>query len=146
MGKRHDAVQIDGAVAQAGAIPFRFRPDGELQVLLVTSRAGLWIIPKGHVEAGQSLDEAARVEAMEEAGVAGQIAHAEPIGRYDYEKYDTAYRVVIFALRVTRVMEQWPEKAVRQREWMSLDEAIRRVPYPALRDALESLDRLAHSA
>ncbi len=127
-------------VAQAGVIAYRTRPDGLVQVMLVTSRSGAgWIIPKGHVEEGQTLQEAALAEAFEEAGLLGGIL-AGTLGTYDYEKFGTPRRVRLFAMRVHRVLAKWPEMHERRREWVSVDEAIRRVPHVGLRDALERFE------
>lgn len=61
-------------VLQAGAVAVRGRGE-DLRVLLVTARrdASEWIFPKGHVDAGETLAEAAGRELFEEAGVAGQV-------------------------------------------------------------------------
>ena len=72
-------------VRQAGAIPFRRGPEG-LRVLLITSRdTGRWVIPKGHVETGQTAAIAAAVEAYEEAGLVGVMSDF-PLGFYTYGK------------------------------------------------------------
>jgi 8-oxo-dGTP pyrophosphatase MutT (NUDIX family) len=151
MGKRQDVVMNERHIAQAGAVPFRRDPaagdggpsgaDG-LQVLLVKSRAGQWILPKGHIEANQSPEETARREAWEEAGVQGQIVENSLLGTYEYEKLGSSYRVELFALRVTRTMEDWPERGERERLWVPLAEARKKVAYPELRAALDKLVRL----
>ncbi|MGD9689954.1 MAG: NUDIX hydrolase [Phycisphaerales bacterium] len=127
---------------QAGVIPFRHRPDGEMQVLLVTSRSGAgWIVPKGKIDPGKDAKEAAEIEALEEAGLLGTTGD-EVIGHYEFEKLDRAWRVMLFAMRVHRVLERWPEMDERKREWVSVDEAIRRVSFPGLRDALGRLEHI----
>lgn len=139
MGGVHYANEPLEPGLQAGAIPFRFRPDGTVQVLLVTSRAGNWIVPKGRIEPGQTPRDAAKAEAFEEAGVIG-MPEARSVGHYEYTKMGKVWRVELYPMRVHRVLTQWPEQDYRERAWVSVDEAIRRVAYPDLRDALEKLE------
>ncbi len=57
----------------AGAVVIRER-DGELQFMLVTSSTGAdWVLPKGHIEDGESLEQTACREVREEAGVSMEI-------------------------------------------------------------------------
>ncbi|MFN0010873.1 MAG: NUDIX hydrolase [Phycisphaerales bacterium] len=129
------------AALQAGVIPYRVRPDGTVQILLVTNRAGEWIVPKGKIDPGYSPQEAGRVEAYEEAGVIG-YPDTQELGHYDYRKPNgLAYRVVLFPMPVMRQLEEWPEKAERSREWMTVDEAIRRIAFSNLRDVIERMER-----
>lgn len=138
MGKQRGRGQE--VIVQSGVVPYRVRPDGHLQVLLITSRAGGWIVPKGSIDDGLSAEDSARKEAVEEAGAVGMEIGPE-IGSYDYEKFDRVHRVRLFAMRVARMQSAWDERDFRQREWMSVDEAIRRVPFDGLRDVLENFER-----
>ena len=71
--------------AQYAALPYRLGRDG-LEILLITSRgSGRWIIPKGWPMAGLSPSQAAALEALEEAGVTGNVS-ADSVGRYGYDK------------------------------------------------------------
>jgi diadenosine hexaphosphate hydrolase (ATP-forming) len=52
-------------------------PDG--RVLLIRYRSGAWAFPKGHVEAGETLEQTAMREVLEEGGVqAGIVATLTP--------------------------------------------------------------------
>jgi 8-oxo-dGTP pyrophosphatase MutT (NUDIX family) len=66
--------------AQVAALPVMVAADGTTRVLLLTSReTKRWIIPKGWPMKGHKPWEAAAQEALEEAGLVGQISK-EPIG------------------------------------------------------------------
>ena len=71
---------------QIGAIPYRRRPDGAVEVMLVTTReTQRWIVPKGWPIRGLKGHEAAAREATEEAGLVGEVGK-KPVGRYTYWK------------------------------------------------------------
>ena len=107
---------------QSGVIPFR-RFGKELEIILVTSRGGKrWICPKGVIEPDLSARDSAAKEAFEEAGVEGQIS-TEPIGEYVYKKWGGTCHVTLFAMKVTKVLDDWPESDMREREWFTIKKA-----------------------
>lgn len=112
---------------QCAALPFS-RDGGELRVLLVTSReTRRWVLPKGWVEKRLSPHALAAKEAFEEAGVQGKVDR-RPVGRYEYAKRGPRDRVTpcsvrVYAMRVERVLDDWPERRQRQRRWFSPAEA-----------------------
>jgi 8-oxo-dGTP pyrophosphatase MutT (NUDIX family) len=112
---------------QCAALPFVW-DGGELRVLLVTSReTRRWVLPKGWMEKRLSPHALAAKEALEEAGVLGEVER-RPVGRYDYLKRGPRDRVTpcsvrVFPLRVERLLDDWPERRQRQRRWFSPAEA-----------------------
>jgi 8-oxo-dGTP pyrophosphatase MutT (NUDIX family) len=111
---------------QSGVIPYR-AVDGEVEILLITSRRkGRWIIPKGVVEPWSSACESACKEAYEEAGIKGRVSRA-PLGEYRYRKWGGVCTVQVFLLEVETMLETWPEKSTRRRQWMTISEAARSV-------------------
>jgi 8-oxo-dGTP pyrophosphatase MutT (NUDIX family) len=112
---------------QCAALALR-EADGEVQVLLVTSReTRRWVLPKGWTERRRDAAAQAAVEAFEEAGIRGAIGR-KPIGSYGYLKRiengrTLACEVEVFAMQVAEELEDWPEKAERERRWFSLPEA-----------------------
>jgi 8-oxo-dGTP pyrophosphatase MutT (NUDIX family) len=120
---------------QYAVLPWR-RAEG-LEILLVTSReTGRWVIPKGWPMAGRSEGESAAEEAYEEAGVRGRLA-AEPVGHYDYRKRlrgggKKPFRVEVFPLEVTEILDLWPEAHERRRQWVSPEAAAALVHEPQL--------------
>jgi 8-oxo-dGTP pyrophosphatase MutT (NUDIX family) len=129
------------ALRQAGALPYSLI-DGRLTILLITSRrTGRWIFPKGAVEPGFSAAESAAQEALEEAGVTGQIENA-PIGSYRTGAGSDGSLLVdvdIFPMRVEHQLDVWKEMDQRLRHWAVLPEARRLLADPALNRLASSL-------
>jgi hypothetical protein len=78
--------------------------------------------------------ESAAVEALEEAGVTGQIG-TEPVGSYRSSAGvggATLIDVDLFPLRVENQLEVWKEMEQRLRHWAVLPEARRLLNDPAL--------------
>ncbi|SCB49653.1 NUDIX hydrolase [Rhizobium multihospitium] len=118
---------------QYGALCFRRKNGGsEIEVLVITSRdSGRWIVPKGWPMRGKEPHEAAATEAWEEAGVRGRVRKM-PIGRYTYMKNLEGGEVVpcvveMFQVEVREIETQFKERGQRILEWVSPDEAARRV-------------------
>ena len=121
---------------QVAALPWRWTEDGR-QILMITSReTRRWVIPKGGRMAGKTDAEAAAVEALEEAGVQGEIAK-KAYGLFRYAKRlksgeDQMCVVAVYPLKVLIQLGAWPEAAQRERRWMSIDEAAAAVHEPDL--------------
>jgi 8-oxo-dGTP pyrophosphatase MutT (NUDIX family) len=80
---------------------------------------------------GKKPFEAAAIEAWEEAGVRGAVRR-KPVGYYTYlkelENGDVAPCIVdVFQLEVTEVSAAFKEHGQRVLEWVSPDEAARRI-------------------
>lgn len=121
---------------QVAALPWRI-VDDQRQVLMITSReTRRWVIPKGGRMAGKTDPEAAAIEAMEEAGIQGEIAQT-PIGAFRYAKRLKSGEarqcvVAVYPMKVLIQLGAWPEAAERERRWMSLDQAASLVHEPDL--------------
>jgi len=135
-------------VEQAGGIVFRGNDRG-ISILLVTSKKedGHWIFPKGHIEPGESPEEAALREASEEAGVDGELLGqaGQPL---EFTWGGTRYRVRYFLIRAR---SETPRTDGRMKEWLPFEEALARLSYDdtrrLLRDARPAMERRdAHDA
>jgi 8-oxo-dGTP pyrophosphatase MutT (NUDIX family) len=131
---------------QIAALPIRWDKDGELRILLITSReTKRWVMPKGWPMEGREPWRAAEIEALEEAGVRGSISE-EPIGVYRYEKIlddGTAApcQVQLYPMIVEKMLKNWKERAERKRRWFSASGAAKAVHEPELKNILEVLTR-----
>lgn len=112
---------------QVAALPYR-RRHGRLRVLLITSReTGRWVLPKGWPMPKRKPRRAAAMEAWEEAGAVGRPAK-RPLGVYRYRKRlrdgsAVPCAVAVFALKVERLKDVWPEAGERARRWCAPEEA-----------------------
>src|SRR5262249_35239958 len=121
-------------VRQAAAVPLR---PGE--VCLVSSRSGKrLVVPKGCLEPGKTAAEVALQEAWEEAGLTG-LLRSDPIGSYVYEKAGLTCHVVVFIMLVNHEADDYPERTMRERQWISLAQAPMRVEEPGLREILRAV-------
>lgn len=128
---------------QYGALPYAVGKDGELRILLVTSRTTRrWIIPKGWPMKLRRPHQAAAQEALEEAGVVGK-PQKRPIGDYQYDKLtddglSIRCTVTVFPLEVRSLDKRWKEALERERRWFTPGEAARLVAEPELSALLEN--------
>jgi 8-oxo-dGTP pyrophosphatase MutT (NUDIX family) len=131
-------------LTQYGVIPVRRTADGNLEILLITSReTRRWVVPRGNLIPGKGPAESAAQEAFEEAGIVGRVA-PEAIGRYSYEKRRRSGALVpalvhLFLMPVVEERDEWPEKDERERRWFAAEEAAAMVH----EDELARLIRLA---
>lgn len=111
---------------QAGVVPFRHKRNA-IEVCLIRNKGRKrWKIPKGFVDPGESLRQAALKEAWEEAGLRGRLV-GESIGSYRYEKWNLDLTVAVFLMEVWEVADTWEECESRERGWASLDDALARL-------------------
>ncbi|HSP25212.1 MAG TPA: NUDIX hydrolase [Saliniramus sp.] len=133
-------------LTQHGALPYRRTQDGEVEVMLVTSReTRRWVIPKGWpIKKLKPFATAAR-EAYEEAGLGGAISR-ESLGSFTYQKRlktrkYVACEVDVYAMEVSKEAKRWPERDERERRWFEPEVAARHVTEPELADIILQLPR-----
>ncbi|XP_047342362.1 nudix hydrolase 16, mitochondrial-like [Impatiens glandulifera] len=137
----------------AGCIPYKYRDSGEeiddinteptVEVLMINSNSGPGLLfPKGGWETDETVEEAAAREALEEAGVRGDIMGF--LGKYEFKSKtlrdefspEGLCRASVFALLVKEELDCWPEKSTRHRTWLTLPDAIKNCRHAWMREAL----------
>lgn len=129
----------DGYRLLAGCIPFKYQYSEEssdilsekiVEVLMISSNSGPGLLfPKGGWENDETVEEAATREALEEAGVRGDLLHL--LGDYyftsktlrDESSPAGLCKVTMYALFVKEELDCWPEQNLRQRSWLTVSEA-----------------------
>jgi 8-oxo-dGTP pyrophosphatase MutT (NUDIX family) len=109
----------------AGGVVFR-KEDEEIQILLIQDRFGKITLPKGHQEAGETIEQTAIREIEEETGVVGEIVTKIDTISYVFthpehgkiEKEVTYYVLKTNTSTITPQLEEINEVA-----WYSIDKA-----------------------
>lgn len=125
---------------QVAALCYRDSANG-IEVLLVTSSSGRWILPKGWPIDGLTAAQAARQEAWEEAGVkAGELSEAAFDSYLTDKKFDNGAvvpcEVQVFPLRVLEMSDTFPEKDRRERLWVPIADATQMIDEEDLQQLL----------
>lgn len=132
-----DISSVPELISQACVVPFRRSADG-VEICLITSlKKGRWILPKGIIDPGETREQTALKEALEEAGLQGQIV-GEPLGEYEDFKWGSVLRVTVLLMEVTGCDDEWPEADSRRRQWVSGDDAVELVSKRVLREFIEA--------
>lgn len=119
--------------------------DGTVEVVLVRPAGrSAWVLPKGHVEPGESVIDAAAREASEESGL--EVAVGPELGdvSYVYSWHDRPggplvrifKRVHFFLMECRGGDPTGHDDEIDEVAWMSLDEALHRATHKSERDLI----------
>ncbi|HEV2998303.1 MAG TPA: NUDIX hydrolase [Solirubrobacteraceae bacterium] len=132
----------------AGGVVVR---DGEVVVIVPTRRAAdgskVLCLPKGHLDPGESAEEAATREVREEAGVTAELLAELGDVRYWYRRDGRSVpkAVTFYLFRYVSGDPADHDEEVEEARWMPLAEARSALSYPGEREmvarALAALDR-----
>ena len=135
---RPDAAII--AELAAGAV---LLDEDSLETLLLHQRdEDRWCFPKGHVDPGESLAEAALREIREETGLSSIRLDAE-VAEVSYRFYrpktrENVHKTTVYFLAFTAERSAHPEKMFDRAEWFDLEAARARVKYPTDRRVIDA--------
>jgi len=122
----------------AGCVAYR-REGDSLLILLILDRYGRWTLPKGHLEPGESEEQAAAREVFEETAATGALGPlvAQIVYTFTKNGQPRAKKVSFFLLHAaaSRVAPQAGE--VGAVEWFAPNEALARIGYTQVREVLE---------
>jgi 8-oxo-dGTP pyrophosphatase MutT (NUDIX family) len=106
---------------------------GEREYLLVEARGRRreWVLPKGHIERGETPEAAAVREVQEEAGV-----RAEPVSRAGESEYAVDGRTVRVIFFLMRYLGEAGRQEDRARAWRRYEDALRLLRFDDTRHVL----------
>jgi 8-oxo-dGTP pyrophosphatase MutT (NUDIX family) len=138
MPTSHSIVPPD-TLTHAGGVVHR-QEDGDVVVLLVRASREPhdWVLPKGHIEAGETAAQAAQREVREEAGV--DASPTEYLGGLAFERPGGEH--VHVGLFLMRFVGNVPAQEDREVRWCSFREAARLVVFDNTREMLEAAERM----
>jgi 8-oxo-dGTP pyrophosphatase MutT (NUDIX family) len=118
-------------LTHAGTVVFR-QNDSQSFYLVVSSSDGLnWVLPKGHIDPGETPEIAALRELAEEAGVAGEIVARLSAGHY--EKAGKGITIQYFLVRELGLTESIENRTIR---WEEETAALQLLTYEEARNAV----------
>ena len=113
-----------GSVAgqKAGVVAYRQEPDGSYAVLIITARRqpDSWIFPVGTVDPGETLEQAAARECMEESGYT--VRTGPLLKSLNLMSKNGPRRFSFFAAQVTGEVDEY--ETDRGRRWVPLVQLI----------------------
>ena len=107
--------------------------NGEREYLLVEATGGAreWVLPKGHIEAGETAEVAAVREVQEEAGVHAAIV--APAGDNEYVANGKRVRTIFFLMRYEGEASREEDRGLA---WRRYDDALELLRYENTRQVL----------
>jgi 8-oxo-dGTP pyrophosphatase MutT (NUDIX family) len=122
----------------AGGLIWRRDSAGDIEVVLVKPAGkDFWALPKGHLEEGESVPEAAVREVREETGLT--VSDVRPLGviSYIFSHHEDPSaplirifkRVHFFLMEMRGGDTSAHDTEIDEVKWMSLDEAIKRASF-----------------
>ena len=128
---------------QSAVIPFRIL-DNRFEVLIVKTRKNKnWIFPKGIIEIGFSAKSSAEKEALEEAGVKGNLL-PKRIGKYSYKKWGGKCSVKVYGLEVDSIFDNY-EEDFRDRKWVDIEKTANYILNEELLEIIKELKKMKNN-
>ena len=128
----------------AGGVVVRRSPGGPL-FLLIRDPYHNWGLPKGHVEAGETPEHAARREVAEETGLAALqlLGDVATIDWYFQDRRERVHKFCRFFLFASESAETRPERGegISECVWLPYEQALDRITYDNAREVLREAGR-----
>ncbi|MCL5292586.1 MAG: NUDIX hydrolase [Actinobacteria bacterium] len=129
----------------AGGVIFRLTEAGaEVAITARSGAGGVWALPKGTVEASESLEETAVREVAEETGLTGQLIGKIGVIDYWFVLEEVRYHkfVHFYLLRYIKGETSAHDREVEAVEWLPLGKALSRLTFKGEREILEKAERM----
>ncbi len=101
----------------AGGIVFRRDKNGEVEILLIQDHKDRWTIPKGHIEEGETAQQAAKREIGEEAGL-HDVDMLGWLGKIHF-RYRRLDKLVLISQQVYLMRVKTSGEEIQKEDWMN---------------------------
>ncbi|ODS33944.1 MAG: putative mutator protein MutT4 [Candidatus Scalindua rubra] len=124
----------------AGGIVIR-RNKGTLHYLIVTAKKNPkhWVFPKGHIIVGETPEQTAKREVLEETGVEAKI-----LDFVNTIKFKTRDEAIMAKFYLMEYIAEKGDAEDREKRWCTYDEALDLLSFEETRDLLRQSQPLAH--
>ncbi|MCC7118790.1 MAG: NUDIX domain-containing protein [Anaerolineales bacterium] len=127
-------------LTHAGCVVFQEKGKRKTYLIVESSSGEHWILPKGHIEKGETPRKAALRELREEAGVVGKVIQKGPTQSYPMKNEEiTVQYYIVQYIKTTTADED------RALQWVSQKKALEILSFEegkqALRDAAQTIRR-----
>ena len=136
------------AITAAGGVLFREKSAGSVPEVLLIFRRGVWDLPKGKLEEGESIRECAAREVAEEIGIdtKPQVLARLADTYHEYELQDKSFGKTTHWFAMEQLSDDFEfhpqiEEGIEKVEWYRLSDALTLVGYRNLIDVLESFEK-----
>ena len=126
----------DSVIHAAGGVVCRETPGGREVLLIHRRRYGDWGLPKGKLQPGETMEQAARREVREETGY--EVTLHGKAGEIRYAVAGVPKIVTFWHMRaVDQTRPSIPDQnEVQEAVWLAEDAAVERLSYPLEREVL----------
>jgi 8-oxo-dGTP pyrophosphatase MutT (NUDIX family) len=121
-------------IQAAGGLVWRQIPGGRELAVIHRRRFQDWSLPKGKLKSGESWQQAALREVLEETGCEALLG--DFAGQIDYSVRGTPKRVLFWHMQTVDECQFYPTDEVDAVEWMPPDQALERLNYAGERALL----------
>jgi len=138
----------------AGGIVFRiaarqsdYKKGKEVKIMLIKDAYGRWSFPKGHIEKGESAENAALREISEETGLK-KLKIVEKLGTINYiftlkgRKIFKTFIIYLIEAGDSRFKISWE---IKDAKWFNSDDALEKIGYsnskPILKKAIKRIEK-----
>ena len=122
-----------GEIMKAGSIIMN--DEGKILLLTIPNR-DIWSFPKGHMEAGETVEQATRREMLEETGYEIDIIRQLSDIIYTHEKTGEPIRIFMSLSTIGRKVNDGEEDIIK--EWFTIAEAEKKL-FPNLKFLLKEI-------
>lgn len=143
MGRNQGGRSVELRESCAGGIVFA----GD-RLLILQKQSGDWVLPKGHIEAGEMPSDAALREVREETGIETRILARVDSTNFRFQRHgrERLKTVSWFLMETDDATGLCPEPLFRQAQFVRPDEAIRRLTFANDRGLVEHALRWRQAA